>query len=591
MHSRRHHLSSRRGGILVLLATMLSTITAVALMPSPSFAAATATYSATQTIPVPPASSFAGQGGGDGWALAVGATQVFNVFHHSSSLTVACHEQADASPCWAPETITDTAGNGFATSGHAGLRLDLATGKLYVFGTRTSDSTGGVVCIDTTLAPTNTNPFCGFTALTAVGEAPWTSGLSAISAPALVGEKWYAFNYVQGAEATGTQNKLLCFDLSTHAACASQPYTLAFAAGTNGDTSYPPPGVAAIGSVIVVPVTVGGSQQLACFDTATGGTCSGSWPVALSGYNSQYGTSFPLLSPTGAIIGVCLPTGTDPCFSLAGASVPTPAGMMAAIPSTSGWNGASMVLGPRVYVPNGNGSQVDCYDASTAASCVNFPKTLSNLSLLYTVNADPQRPTCIWVNADTGGSQIQNFDAYTGGQCGEGSIRVLGSSFVVPTQLCQPATYTSLQILSPAPGTYTSGVVSFQDNDANPIPGIPDATVDNTGSVDLTGLNLSTNLGLPQFVITLTGGSSTPAAVTVKLTWTGTDDPSCVGPGVTVSVPPTTLPATTTTLPAPTTTVSMPSTTLPAPATTVKTSNGPAAVPAAAVTAQPTFTG
>ncbi len=98
---------------------------------------------------------------------------------------------------------------------------------------------------------------------------------------------------------------------------------------------------------------------------------------------------------------------------------------------------------------------------STNATCASFPKSFVNLSYLYTVNADPQRPDCIWVNADGGSGQIQNLDAYTGGSCGQGPIRVLASSMVVPTQLCMPATYTSLQVTSPAPGTYTSGTVQF----------------------------------------------------------------------------------------------------------------------------------
>jgi hypothetical protein len=208
--------------------------------------------------------------------------------------------------------------------------------------------------------------------------------------------------------------------------------------------------------------------------------------------------------------------------------------MAAAIPATSGWNGQSLALGPRVYVPNGNSDTVDCYDASTNASCLNFPKAMPNLGLLYTVNADPQRPTCLWVNSDDGSGQIQNFDAYTGSACGQGPIRVLASSFVVPTQLCQPASYTSLQVTSPAPGTYTTGTVSFQDGDANPLL-VPDQTLDATGTAELSGLNLSTNVGLPQFLITLTGAQGTPGAVTVKLTWTGTDDPSCVEPGTTIS--------------------------------------------------------
>jgi hypothetical protein len=42
-----------------------------AVAPAGSVSAAdTVTFSATQTIPVPPASTFAGSGGDDGWALA-----------------------------------------------------------------------------------------------------------------------------------------------------------------------------------------------------------------------------------------------------------------------------------------------------------------------------------------------------------------------------------------------------------------------------------------------------------------------------------------------------------------------------------------
>src|SRR5215469_7928340 len=103
----------------------------VVALPSAAGAAPTVTYTNTQTFPVPPASSYAGSGGGDGWDLAFSATQVFNVFHHASSLTVACHEQADASPCYSPETITDpVSGAGFTVGGHAGLWMDPGTGKL-----------------------------------------------------------------------------------------------------------------------------------------------------------------------------------------------------------------------------------------------------------------------------------------------------------------------------------------------------------------------------------------------------------------------------------------------------------------------------
>jgi hypothetical protein len=531
--SRRWRMRPRSVALIVAVILALAGMVAV-MSPGPASAAGTVTYSATQTIPVPPASTYAGSGGGDGWAIALSSTAVYNVFHHSSSLTVACHLQSDASPCWSPETITDASGNQFATSGHPGLWLDQSTGKLYIFATR-DDSTGGVVCIDTTQAATNPNPFCGFTALTAVGDSPVDTGISGLSEPALISNRWYAFNYVPGVPVSGDQNALLCFDVSAKTACASQPFAVSFGAGNINAGTFPEPQLAAIGGRVVVTASVDSGDQLSCFDPSLLHTCSGTWPIDVPGYASSYGAPFPLLSGDGSVLGVCLPTGSDPCYDLSGASAATPSGMTAAIPATSGWNGQAFVLGPRVYIPNGNSDEVDCYDASTNAACMNFPKAMPNLGLLYTVNSDPQRPTCVWVNSDNGGGQIQNFDAYTSGACGQGPIRVLASSFVVPTQLCQPASYTSLQVTSPAPGSYTSGTVSFQDGDANPLVGVPDKPLDATGSVDLSGLNLSTSVGLPQFLITLNGAQGTPGAVTVKLTWTGTDDPSCIGPGTTVS--------------------------------------------------------
>ena len=138
-----------------------------ALLVAPAAASADVTYSHIQTIPVPPASSYAGSGGGDGWAVAMTPIAVYNVFHHSSQLQVACHLQSDASACWSPKTIRDAAAHDFAISGQPGLWLDQASAHLYVYATRSFDTTAGVVCIDTTQPAGNLNPFCGFTALTA----------------------------------------------------------------------------------------------------------------------------------------------------------------------------------------------------------------------------------------------------------------------------------------------------------------------------------------------------------------------------------------------------------------------------------------
>lgn len=521
-----------------------------------------ATYSATETIPVPPASSFQGSAGGDGWAVALSATQVFNVFHHQGTLQVACHDQSDASDCWSAEseTITDSSGDNFATSGQPGLYLDQNTGKLYVYATRTSDGTGGVVCIDTTQAASSSDPFCGFTALTAAGDAPVnSSGISSISDPMLSGGRWFAFNYVDSAGTSGAQNHLLCFDVETDAPCSGQPYPVDIGSGTTSVNSFPEPATALIGSRIILPITVGGVDELACYDVSTGTNCAGAWPVALGfSFASDYGAPFPLLDGSGAVTGLCLPTGTDQCYTLAGASTATPAGMGSVIgPSggTTSWNGPAFVLGPRVYVPDGNLDEVECYDYATDAACTDFPKSFNgSLSLLYTVNADPQRPSCVWVNSDSGQYQIQNFDAYTGGACGQGSIRVLASQFVVNSAACTPASYTKIQVLTPGPSAYspTSSTIEFDDGDGSPITTITPnpQNLDSTGAVSLAGMGLNTATGLPQFLFTLNGLTGQPPSVQVQLTWTGSYDTSCIKPGTSVTTSPSNAPTPSSSCPA-----------------------------------------
>lgn len=516
-----------------------------------SAAAETATYSATQTIPVPPASSFGGSSAGGGWAVALSETKVYNVFGHNPyELAVACHLQINGEPCsgW-PKTISEPSGSEFTSSAQPGMYLDQHTGKLYVYTTRLSDDTGGVLCIDTTSEAAD--PYCGFTELTGKGEAPLTTawGISGMSNPMLIGTHWYSFNFVTGTQ-SGTENTLACFDVGTDQPCAGQPYPVTIPSGNVTTLGYEPVGeTAAIAGKAIIPIAIGIENQtswLACWDDATQSSCAGAWPVKLSfPYVSEYGAPFPLLDATGKTIGLCLPTGTDQCFNLAGESTTTPEKMPEAIPATEGWNGPAFVLGPRVYVPNGETDAVDCFDYAKGEGCTNFPKSMQNAGLLDTVNQDPQRPACIWVNSEngleqiqsSGGSsgQIQSFDAYTGEACGQG--RVLASQFVVPQPQCTPASYVSLQVLKPARSTYSSGSIAFADGDGNPI-GLPEQALDETGTASLAGLELNTPTGLPQFLFTLNGESEEIEAVEIKLTWTGDYNASCVGEKTTVTTPP-----------------------------------------------------
>lgn len=504
----------------VVRAAIVGSVVASVMAVTPTAQAASVTYTATQTIPVPPASTYAGSGGGDGWDLAFSQTEVFNVFHHNGSLILACHLQSDASPCW-NSVVVSGPDSGFATPGKPALWRHADTGRLYSFATRAVDATSGVVCMDPSAVGTP-GLFCGFTALSSVGDAPDYMGLTGV---AQIGSRLYAFQH--NASAAPSRRALLCFDTATLGACAGQPFAGPTTLTSDPSGNWPAPGLAAIGTRIVYVV----GTELNCFDTASATGCAGAWPVAIPGIWS--GDPFPMLSPSGEVTGVCLPDGVVSCFDLAGGAVAQPASLGSSITANTGWDGPAAVLGARVYLANGNGDVVQCYDWSTSAGCPNFPRSMTGSNYLYSVRPDPNRPACLWTNADSGAAQIQNFDAYSGGACGEGPVRVLASQFVVPTVSCQPATYSSLKVNSPAPSSYASGSVAFRDGNNNPISGAGDIDLDASGTATLTGLNLSTGAGLPQFLITLNNAGA-PSAVSVTLSWTGTDDPSCVRPGTTV---------------------------------------------------------
>ena len=85
-----------------------------------------------------------------------------------------------------------------------------------------------------------------------------------------------------------------------------------------------------------------GNRTLACWDPSTGTDCAGAWPISLNTtdyYPGGNGAPVPMLDSTGEDIGLCLPSGSAPCFDFTGASVTTPAGLPGALAggSSTGW--------------------------------------------------------------------------------------------------------------------------------------------------------------------------------------------------------------------------------------------------------------
>jgi hypothetical protein len=291
----------------------------------------------------------------------------------------------------------------------------------------------------------------------------------------------------------------------------------------------------AIEGQLLIPLEIEGAIRIACFKDATQSACSGAWPLAAE--FKYWGTPFPMLSKSGKVTGFCLPNSADPCYTLEAAAVETPPGMSAVIEENNEWNGPALTLGSRVYVPNGQANEeigdVECFDYSTDASCAHFPKMFTGLEYLYTVNRDPQRPSCIWVNSDSGEAQIQDFDAYTGEACGSGPARVFATQFVAHAPKCTPTSFTSLKVIEPARSSYASAMISFADGDGNPITALGERPLGPNGEASLAGLEPVTEAGLPQFLFSFTGLGGELSALEVELTWRGISSPECEVEGIT----------------------------------------------------------
>jgi len=545
--------SRRRTAPLIGAVAILVGATLIAVMPTAASRAGAAsplvTYQASVTKSGALANAFASHASSptsDGWAVALSSTQVFNVSHHQPTVDVTCHNQTGGSPCWPnqPTKIVSSGAFNFATSQGTGLYMDQASGHLFTFAVETdgitADNVAGVVCIDTSqpVAATGSQLFCGFTPLSAKGDASIGLG-SFLTSPIMVGNHWYAFNTVPGVGASagaGTENTLLCFDVTTLAACPTKSYAMPLR-GTVTTAS----GLGMSGNDVFLPVqeTVASASvsELTCFDTLTATGCAGSWPHSEGGLG---GAPFPLLSPTGTPVGICNSISGNRCFDFTGTVVATPPGLSAAIGADGPDNGPALQMGTRIYLANyRQGDKVVCYDFATSSSCPRYPKVLTNLLFAYTVNADPFRPNCIWVNSDSGVGQIQNFDATTGGACQPSLVRFNASSFIDPSPICQPtaalgSTYQSIQITGPPRSSYTSGTVQFADARGVIVPGIPAQRLNGFGVANLSGLNFSADPS-PQFVITLNGMAVPPTAVGMRLTWKAAYSPVCSSEGQSVS--------------------------------------------------------
>ncbi len=519
-------------------------------------------YSQTAVISAAPASTFQGGSGGDGWAIAPTGTNIYNVYHHASKVEVDCHVRVSGSECVGyPATVTPTNSHTLWTSMMPSMYLDPSTNKLYTYAYDANTSESGVVCAN---LATPSAPFCGFTPLVAAGSTTRRSGPSEpyISNGVVRGGNFYAFNGQSGAP-SGDGDTLMCFNIATEAACPDQPFHFDLGVTSVSTTDNAMAAINIVGGNIFVRLlgtaSATGSESLACFNAVAKSQCVGAWPAVIAPSLATKATAImPLGDGSGALTGVCLPLSDSSisCWGFGGAAVTTPANMASALTFTgpSDYVGQPVLRGTKLFnatssTSNYSANSIGCYDFDTSASCTNYPYSPTGQSLLYTVNADPTDQNCLWLNADGGASQLQNFNILTRAACGAGQFPSLKkAAAIVFGDACEAGGYTSVEVTSPAASAYSNGVVTILDRNDN---SIGTAALIH-GSANISNLALETK-DFQSFNVNLPGHNSD--RMTVVLNWWGNYHSTCVSGGQVAYA----IPTTTTTL-APTTTTTEPTT-------------------------------
>lgn len=447
--------------------------------------------------------------GGDGWNVFFHGDQVLNVFHHvNNQFQLQCHVKSTGASCGASQYILANYQTPMNSTGF------VYNDKVYSYVTRlTAPIRDGVLCTDVSTLPFTD---CGFTALSTATSS--VSGQWFLGSSTQVGTKIFAPNAQSGG---GTPGKVMCFDMSTQAACGGQPYGLA---GFSAPGQFQTHGGFSITVDDRIFVT---ANKVWCFtvNASSLSTCSG-WPSAGAGSFSSAGdlsSVIPWRSNTGTLLGVCLVSPSHTCFDLSSAAVTA---MSTSIPSLDTYltgNPPSVWLNLELYYAlsasrqywwtGANGSNPpQCWDWTTGAACTGFQTSTGIGTAVYALTQDPNDINCIWTNGDAG--NINQFNAITGVPgCNKTMTFV---STTAPTRVaCSGANqnpWVNLTVNTTLGLSATDTLVTVYDSDGNPLPDFTNLVPNGSGVVDLSGLSITNAGTTPTFNVTANGGTSQQVA-------------------------------------------------------------------------------
>ena len=453
------------------------------------------TFKTTSTGSVD-AVSFAGSGGGDGYNVAIGDNKVFNMYHHQEGIaTVQCHTFS-GDLCETSEVAVE----GYSTNHASSVYSDDASGKVYGFVMRDSDSHFGVLCFDFSVEPAVD---CGFDELETVGadlglEYPYQD----------LGSSSQDGNIIWSI--TGNGGELLCYNIATGAACADNAWDTGLT-----DYAFDTGRVTAVDGLVYY--TLG--DKFACFDPATNGRCAGSGNHTLTDTANRM-PPLPVEDSSGNLLGAC-DAYTEYCIDDQGSTFAFPTALsdyFDAFPVN--WDTASQNAEQFAYDADNNrfyfetindayswgSNTITCYDFEIGDACVGFNGFIDDTINFYTATIDSQIANCVWINGDAG--SIYPLDATTGEiGCDLGDPTVsLPYDAVTPRMSCgEDGRVTEWEsiVVAPLDGVTMSDVrVSFYDSEGYAVDGYTDLTPNAGGLISLTGLDVNATGVTPTIKIT-----------------------------------------------------------------------------------------
>ena len=243
--------------------------------------------------------------------------------------------------------------------------------------------------------------FCGFTALSAAGDAPMRLRQRS-TAPVLVGHYWYSFNAVPAPRRVAPAPRTRCC-VSTSQRELPAPDGHSYPVALNGHDQRrvrrsTADRFSGFRCLRAAPGHGGGRRRSMSLAASTPPrcACTGAWPNTLAGVA---GSPFPMLTGPGLRRASASRSPATPALVRRATRSPTPRSLTNAIgPNRAAPTGPLWSSGPGLRRELTRGRTPSTAQLRHRYNLRRLPEAIAqSRRSLYTVNLDPYRPTCIWV--------------------------------------------------------------------------------------------------------------------------------------------------------------------------------------------------